>query len=141
MKNICMYKIISCDNEVITLQVNNKITIFTINWQEIFLNEYIVNISKNQLFYLGTYYTHNMRNKNLHAKLSRDTEVSEIKKMLLTEIRGGNYIVLDIKTSKLETISLKFILANLHLLEDFTSLQCFYLGTRAGAFYDKSNFK
>ena len=82
---------------------------------------------------------HNMRNINLKSKLSKDPEILEIQKMILTEIRGGNYILLDLKTEKLETLSLKFLLKNIQLLESFTSAQCFFLGVRTGEFYDKSN--
>lgn len=134
-----LYKVISCDNLNITLQILNKATLFNISWSEFFIVDYLCYIPKKQLFYLGSFYTQNMRNVDLQAKLSRDSETIDMKKMILSEMRGGNYLMLDIKTNKLETVHLKFIIANLQLLEDFTSLQCFFLGLRSGLFFKANN--
>lgn len=136
-----LYKIISCNDKAIMMQLANKAALFNLSWNEFLMPEYLCSTPKNQIFSLGTYYTQNMRDLDLKSKLFRDSEIVEMQKMILTEIRGGNYLVLDIKTNKLETISLKFILANIQLLEDFTPLQCFFLGIRAGLFYDQLNCK
>ena len=135
-----LYKLTSCNNETITLQSSNKANIFNLSWEDVLMPEYIREISKHQIFFLGTYYAHNKRDMlNLTSKLSRDSEVINIKKIILSEIRGGNYLLLDVKTNKLETVSIKFIMNNLELLEDFTAIQCFFLGIRGGSFYDKYN--
>jgi hypothetical protein len=126
------YKIYSCDNLNITLQVLNKSSLFNITWEEFLMPEYLCYISKSQIFHLGIYYAKNMQNICLKTIFSKDYEVVEMKKMILSEFRGGNYLILDIKTNKLDTISSKFILDNLEILVQFTSLQSFFLGLREG---------
>lgn len=138
--NTILHKLASCSNDSITLQSCNKAVGFNLTWDEFLMPEYVRAINKDQVFFLGTYYSHNKRDMlNLTSKLSRDSEVADIKKLILTEIRGGNYLLLDVKTNKLETVSIKFIMTNLQLLEDFTAIQCFFLGIRAGSFYDKNS--
>ena len=48
---------------------------------------------------------------------------------------------MDVKTTKIETLSTKFLLNNLDLLKYFTSLQSFVLGMRAGIIYDKTTIQ
>ena len=141
MKKHILYKVLTPSNSNIKMQVANKVNLFNLAWHELFLCEYLCHIPKNQIFCLGIYYTQNMRNINLESRLSKDSESNQIKKMILSEIRGGNYIILDLKTNRLETVRLAFIAENMELLEDFTSLQCFFLGTRAGIFIKSNVFK
>ena len=97
-----------------------------------------------QIFILGTYYAHNINNitkLNIYSIISQDSEIAKMSKMILSEIRGANMLLFDIKTNKLETMSIAFLLENLNLLNDFTSMQSFFLGVRAGAAYDQSNIK
>ncbi len=129
-----LYKVESCHHSNIVLQVLNKAALFNITWHEFFMPDYLWHIPKPQIFYLGVYYTQNMQHIDLKLKLCKDSEVVEMNKMILSEIRGGTYLMLDIKTNKLETISSKFIVDHLDLLKDFTSLQCYFLGVRAGSF-------
>lgn len=135
-----LYKIVSCSHEKVTIQSTFKAAILNLSWDEILMPEYIKEIEKQQIFFLGTYYAHNKRDmKNMAAKLSHDSEIATVEKLILSEIRGGNYLLMDVKTKKLETLSVKFIISNLHLLNSFTSIQSFFLGARAGTLYDKNN--
>lgn len=135
-----LYKVVSCNNETVTVQSTFKAAVLNLTWDEVLMPEYIKEIDKQQIFFIGTYYAHNKRDmKNLAAKLSHDSEVAEVEKLILSEIRGGNYLLMDVKTRKLETLSIKFIISNLHLLNSFTAIQSFFLGIRAGTLYDKNN--
>jgi len=141
MNKLILYKVVSCNVAGITLQSINKSTIFHVSWKEIFLPEYICTISNSQIFFLGTYYAHNLRNLNLESIFNIDSEIQNVKKLILSEIKTDNYILMDIKTNKIETLNLKFLLSNIELLNDFTSIQTFFFGIRAGSIYDKSNIK
>jgi hypothetical protein len=136
-----LYKVVSCNNAGVTLQAANKAVIFHLTWKEILLPENICSINKSQIFFLGTYYSHNMRNLNLNSILANDSEIKNITKVILSEIRSNVYLLMDVKTKKLETLSIKFILENMELLNDFTCVQSFFIGVRIGDIYDKSNLK
>lgn len=141
MNKTILYKVVSCNNAGITLQSINKAAIFHITWKELFLPEYICATTNKQIFFLGTYYAHNLRNLNLHQLLNKDPEIKNINKIILAELKGDNYILMDLKTNKTETLSINFLLHNLGLLDDFTATQSFFLGARVGSIYDKSNLK
>ncbi len=136
-----LYKIASCNNTGVTLQAINKASLIYLAWKEMLLPENICLLDNVQIFFLGTYYSHNMRNLNLAQILDKDYEIGSIKKIILAEVRSNAYLIMDVKTKKLETISLKFILDNTKLLNNFTSIQSFFLGARTGDMYDKTNFK
>lgn len=139
-KNV-RYKIASCDSNCITLQHANKAALFNISWDELFLVENLSFISNIQLFFLGTYSSHTMHNLNLSYLLKHDHENSQLKKIILSETRNSKFLIFDVQTKNIDTMSASFLLNNLDLLESFTSIQSFFLGIRIGVFYDKSNFK
>ncbi len=136
---VVLYKVISCNNAEVTLQAVNKAVVFRLTWREMLLPENICSINNIQSFFLGTYYSHNMRNLNLTSILANDSEIRNVTKVILSEVRSKIYLIMDVKTKKLETLGLKFVLDNLELLNDFTSIQSFFMGIRIGDVYDKSN--
>jgi len=136
-----LYKIVSCNTAGIALQAVNKAIVFHLTWKELLLPENICSISNAQCFFLGTYYSHNMRDLNLNSILANDSEIKNVSKVILAEIRSNTYLLMDVKTKRLETLGLKFILENMELLNDFTSIQSFFIGVRIGDIYDKSNIK
>ena len=141
MNKTLLYRIVNCTPDFITLQPIKKGALFNLNWKEIFLSENLCAINNDQLFFLGTYYSHNIRDLDLSYEYKHDPEILEIKKVLLSEIKDNIYILMDVKTNKIETLSIKFLLNNLDLLSDFTSLQAFFLGMRTGIIYDKTTIQ
>lgn len=141
MNKTLLYKVVSCNNAGITLQNINKAVVFHVTWKELFLPDYICKIGNKQIFFLGTYYAHNLRNLNLYSLLNKDSETKDINKIILSEINQEDYVLMDVKTEKIETLNMSFLLYNLNLLNNFTSIQSFFLGVRIGSIYDKSNLK
>ena len=141
MNKTVLYRITNCTPDFITLQPMQKAALFNLTWKEIFLAENLCAIDNEQLFFLGTYYSHNMRNLNLNYIYQHDPEILQIKKVFLSESRNKTFILMDVKTTKIETLSTKFLLNNLDLLKYFTSLQSFFLGMRAGIIYDKTTIQ
>ena len=139
-KNI-INKLVSCSTAGVTLQANYKAIVFHLTWKEMLLPENICSITNAQIFSIGAYYSHNMRNLNLNSILVNDSEIQDIRKVILAEVRSDIYLIVDVKTNKLETLSIKFLLNNTELLDDFTSIQSFFLGVRVGDIYDKTNIK
>jgi hypothetical protein len=50
-----LYKIVSCSHEKVTIQSTFKAAILNLSWDEILMPEYIKEIEKQQIFFLGTY--------------------------------------------------------------------------------------
>lgn len=132
-----LYKLVSCTNEIITVQTRFKAAILNLTWEELLIPEYLTEFEKEQLFFLGAYCSHNRRfMKSAPPKFNHDPEITSIEKLILSEVRGGVYLLMDVKTKKLETLSINFILSNFNLLNSFTAMQTFFIGMRAGILYD-----
>ena len=137
------FRICNLNISEITLQVCNKNSFFNINWESLFLPNNLCKISKFELYCTGVFYGHHINQIKIPIP-AHDSELCTLKKAILSEINRNNFIMLDISTKKIETLSIDFLMQKENtklLLENFTHLQSFFLGFRTGIIHDSKTFE
>ena len=131
LNNSKIYEIVSYDTKSITLSENSqdeKLE-FKIGWERFFL--VIEKLKQEDLYQLGKWYYSKINEIKISIPPRHDKEMANLKKAILSEIHNDNFIILDVPTNKMETLSKKFLEENIaELINNFTSLQAFFLGFR-----------